>query len=187
MFVVAMYSVIIWVKYKLSPFENNFKFKTSHKEQVGIGFALWICQIKRAFQALRTFRILLDGLMILYSLVWISYTVQCNRWGRRRRKCMISSLISWRWHFHKSNFREAKNSTSFSGPVSTPANASRQMLANQTKHHKLEKDMDSDNSNFQMTQTRAAFHTLEDTKSGSYMPQKEPRSSCEDRTVTSKI
>ncbi|XP_073307969.1 ATP-dependent helicase BRM-like isoform X1 [Primulina huaijiensis] len=77
--------------------------------------------------------------------------------------------------FPDTDFREARNSMSFSGPISTPASASRQMLASQTKRQKLVKDVDSDNGHFQKPQTRAAIHTLEDTKTRSYMTQKELR------------
>ncbi|XP_073317102.1 ATP-dependent helicase BRM-like [Primulina huaijiensis] len=77
--------------------------------------------------------------------------------------------------FPDTDFREAKNSMSFSGPVSTPASASRQMIASQAKRQKLVKDVDSDNSHFQKPQTRAANLPLEDTKTRSYMTQKEVR------------
>ncbi|KAG8391850.1 hypothetical protein BUALT_Bualt01G0229900 [Buddleja alternifolia] len=71
--------------------------------------------------------------------------------------------------FSDIDFREARNSMSFSGPVTTPATggpSSRQM----SKRPKPVKDVDPDNTPFQKPQARVPI--VEETKVRSYMSQK---------------
>ncbi|KAI3444521.1 hypothetical protein Pfo_001186 [Paulownia fortunei] len=79
--------------------------------------------------------------------------------------------------FSDTDFREARNSMSFSGSVATPATgpSSRQTPAGQSKRQKSVKDVDSDNGPFQKPQTRVPIHTVEGTKVRNHVPQKESR------------
>ncbi|XP_011092655.1 ATP-dependent helicase BRM isoform X1 [Sesamum indicum] len=79
--------------------------------------------------------------------------------------------------FSDTDFREARNSMSFSASVATPATgpSSRQAPAGPSKRQKSVKDVDSDNSPFQKPQSRAPFHTVESTKVRSYVPHKESK------------
>ncbi|KAK6140625.1 hypothetical protein DH2020_025625 [Rehmannia glutinosa] len=81
--------------------------------------------------------------------------------------------------FSDTDFREARNSMSFSGSgVPTPATgpSTRQTPpASQTKRQKSVKDVDSDNTPFQKPQTRVPIHTVEGSKLRSHVPQKESR------------
>ncbi|KAL0412042.1 UNVERIFIED_CONTAM: ATP-dependent helicase BRM [Sesamum latifolium] len=77
--------------------------------------------------------------------------------------------------FPDTDFREARNSISFSSSVATPASgpSSRQKLAGESKSQKLVKNMDAENCPFQKPHSRAPFQTIEDTKVKSYVSQKE--------------
>ncbi|KAL0428845.1 UNVERIFIED_CONTAM: ATP-dependent helicase BRM [Sesamum radiatum] len=68
--------------------------------------------------------------------------------------------------FSDTDFREARNSMSFSASVATPATgpSSRQAPAGPSKRQKSVRDVDSDNSPFQKPQSRAPIHTVESTK-----------------------
>ncbi|KAK6136285.1 hypothetical protein DH2020_029984 [Rehmannia glutinosa] len=81
--------------------------------------------------------------------------------------------------FSDTDFREARNSMSFSGSgVPTPATGpSRRQTppASQTKRQKSVKDVESDNTPFQKPQTRVPIHTAEGSKLRSHVPQKESR------------
>ncbi|KAL3622142.1 hypothetical protein CASFOL_033553 [Castilleja foliolosa] len=83
--------------------------------------------------------------------------------------------------FSEIDFREARSSMSFAGPgVATPATggpSSRQTpTSTQIKRQKQVKDVDSDNTPFQKSQTRLPMQTFESsTKLRSHMPQKESR------------
>ncbi|KAL0339434.1 UNVERIFIED_CONTAM: ATP-dependent helicase BRM [Sesamum angustifolium] len=77
--------------------------------------------------------------------------------------------------FPDTDFREARNSISFSSSVTTPASgpSSRQKLAGQSKSQKLVKNMDAENSPFQKPHSRVPFQTVDDTKVKSHISQKE--------------
>lgn len=79
--------------------------------------------------------------------------------------------------FSDIDFREARNSMSFSGPAATPGTgpSSRQTAAAQGKRQKPVKDMDLETGPFHKPQTRVPIHTGEATKLRSYVPQKESR------------
>ncbi|KAL0373680.1 UNVERIFIED_CONTAM: ATP-dependent helicase BRM [Sesamum radiatum] len=79
--------------------------------------------------------------------------------------------------FPETDFREARNSISFSSSVATPASgpSSRQKLAGQSKSQKLVKNMDAENCPFQKQHSRAPFQTIKDTKVKSYVSQMESR------------
>ncbi|KAK4415921.1 ATP-dependent helicase BRM [Sesamum alatum] len=79
--------------------------------------------------------------------------------------------------FPDTDFREARNSISFSSSVATPASgpSSRQKLTGQSKSQKLVKNIDAENSRFQKPHSRVPFQTVEDTKVKSYVSQKESR------------
>ncbi|KAL2478747.1 ATP-dependent helicase BRM [Forsythia ovata] len=78
--------------------------------------------------------------------------------------------------FPDTDFEEAKNSVSFSGPVATSAlgSSSRQVLTGQNKRQKLVKGVSSDPVPLQKSQSRVSVNTVED-KVRSIMPQKELR------------
>ncbi|KAL0283192.1 UNVERIFIED_CONTAM: ATP-dependent helicase BRM [Sesamum radiatum] len=80
--------------------------------------------------------------------------------------------------FPDTDFREARNSISFSSSVTTPASgpSSRQKLAGQSKSQKLVKNMDAENSPFQKPHSlEYPFKTVDDTKVKSHISQKESR------------
>lgn len=79
--------------------------------------------------------------------------------------------------FPETDFREARNSISFSGPAAstTPGASSRLMPVGQNKRHKLMNEMEPDSSPLLKPQTRGALHAGEDAKAKSHVAQRETR------------
>ncbi|KAL2490340.1 ATP-dependent helicase BRM [Abeliophyllum distichum] len=79
--------------------------------------------------------------------------------------------------FPDTDFREARNSISFSSPVAVPVSgsSSRQVPAGQSKRQKSVKDVDSEPGPRQKPHARIPVHTVESSKVRSYVPQKESR------------
>lgn len=74
--------------------------------------------------------------------------------------------------FSDTDFREARSSMSFTGPVTTPTGPSSRQLPGQSKtRQKSVKDVDSDSGPFQKPQTRVSSHTLEGSKLRSLHPK----------------
>ncbi|CAN4109006.1 unnamed protein product [Withania somnifera] len=79
--------------------------------------------------------------------------------------------------FPETDFREARNSISFSGPAAstTPGVSSRLMPVGQNKRHKLMTEMEPDSSPLLKPQTRGALHAGEDAKAKNHVAQRETR------------
>ncbi|PHU09575.1 ATP-dependent helicase BRM [Capsicum chinense] len=79
--------------------------------------------------------------------------------------------------FPETDFREARNSISFSGPAAstTPGASSRLMSVGQNKRHKLMNEMEHDSSPLLKSQTRGVHHAGEDSKAKSHVAHRETR------------
>ncbi|KAL3829680.1 hypothetical protein ACJIZ3_018482 [Penstemon smallii] len=113
-------------------------------------------------------------LMLKCSMQYYSFSYEVRSEARKVHDLFFDIL---KIAFPDTDFREARNSISFSSSVSIPAtgSSSKQVLPGQSKRQKSVKDVDYDNSPFQKPLTRVPVHTAEDTKNRNYMPQKESR------------
>ncbi|PIN18589.1 Chromatin remodeling complex SWI/SNF [Handroanthus impetiginosus] len=113
-------------------------------------------------------------LMLKHGMQYYSFSYEVRSEARKVHDLFFDILNI---AFSEIDFREARNSMSFSGSAATPGTgpSTRQTPSSYGKRQKLVKDVDSDSSPFQKPQSRVPIHTVESTKTRSYVSQKESR------------
>ncbi|CAA2953974.1 ATP-dependent helicase BRM [Olea europaea subsp. europaea] len=113
-------------------------------------------------------------LMLKHGMQYYAFSFEVRTEARKVHDLFFDIL---KIAFPDTDFREARNSISFSSPVAMPVSgsSSRQVHAGKSKRQKSVKDVDSDPGPRQKSHARIPVHTVESTKVKSYMSQKESR------------
>ncbi|CAN4111570.1 unnamed protein product [Withania somnifera] len=113
-------------------------------------------------------------LMLKRAVQYFGFSLEVRSEARKVHDLFFDIL---KLEFPETDFREARNSISFSGPAAstTPGASSRLMPAGQNKRHKLMNEMEPDSSPLLKPQTRGALHAGEDAKTKSHVAQRETR------------